>query len=157
MMKPKALTPHQHGLLEYLEDIIGSDKYVEGIMEGNTAVKNFLILWFLTPIPLCLVAFEHVEKLNEVRQEKLNRVKIIEKEKDALEGAKSEAEEFLIKEHQLNVQRANLYQVAICFCQNFVFEVLVAVMHPTHTLLPITPPTPAYRCTSTRAPSTQTK
>lgn len=31
MMKPKALTPHETGLLEYLEDIIGTDKYVEQI------------------------------------------------------------------------------------------------------------------------------
>lgn len=29
MMKPKALTPHDEGLLEYLEDIIGSDRFVE--------------------------------------------------------------------------------------------------------------------------------
>ena len=33
MMKPKALTPHETGLLEYLEDIIGTDKYVEHIEE----------------------------------------------------------------------------------------------------------------------------
>ena len=34
MMKPKALTPHETGLLEYLEDIIGTDKYVEQIEAG---------------------------------------------------------------------------------------------------------------------------
>lgn len=34
MMKPKALTPHETGLLEYLEDIIGTDKYVEHIEAG---------------------------------------------------------------------------------------------------------------------------
>lgn len=31
MMKPKAPTPQEEGLLEYLEDIIGSNKYVEKI------------------------------------------------------------------------------------------------------------------------------
>ncbi len=31
MMKPKAVTAHEVGLLEYLEDIIGSNRYVEEI------------------------------------------------------------------------------------------------------------------------------
>ena len=31
MMKPKAASPHEEGLLEYLEDIIGSNRYVEQI------------------------------------------------------------------------------------------------------------------------------
>lgn len=34
MMKPKALTPHETGLLEYLEDIIGTHNYVEHIEAG---------------------------------------------------------------------------------------------------------------------------
>lgn len=33
MMKPKALTPHEEGLLEYLEDIIGSNRFVALIDE----------------------------------------------------------------------------------------------------------------------------
>jgi structural maintenance of chromosome 4 len=89
MMKPKSPSPHETGLLEYLEDIIGSNKYVEAIDEG----------------------FTQVESLNEVRQEKLNRVKLVEKEKDSLEGAKSEAEEFLTKENELNVITASMHQV----------------------------------------------
>ena len=32
-MKPKAPSPHEDGLLEYLEDIIGSNTYVERIAE----------------------------------------------------------------------------------------------------------------------------
>ncbi len=63
MMKPKAPSPHEDGLLEYLEDIIGSNKYVERIEE----------------------AAKKVEELSEVRQQHLARVKIVEKEKDALE------------------------------------------------------------------------
>ena len=31
MMKPKGVNPGDTGLLEYLEDIIGTDKYVERI------------------------------------------------------------------------------------------------------------------------------
>jgi structural maintenance of chromosome 4 len=32
-MKPKAQSEHEEGLLEYLEDIIGSNKFVEKIEE----------------------------------------------------------------------------------------------------------------------------
>lgn len=39
MMKPKALTPHEEGLLEYLEDIIGSDRFVEATEEAAKAVE----------------------------------------------------------------------------------------------------------------------
>ena len=34
MMKPKSSGPHDEGLLEYLEDIIGSHRHVERIEEG---------------------------------------------------------------------------------------------------------------------------
>ena len=33
-MKPKGANPHEEGLLEYLEDIIGSNKYVDAIGKG---------------------------------------------------------------------------------------------------------------------------
>lgn len=36
MMKPKAQGPHDEGFLEYLEDIIGTNKYVEKIDESFT-------------------------------------------------------------------------------------------------------------------------
>ena len=35
MMKPKAQTEHETGLLEYLEDIIGTDKYIPLLEEGT--------------------------------------------------------------------------------------------------------------------------
>lgn len=46
-MKPKAQGPHDEGFLEYLEDIIGTDKYVEKIDEAYKEwVKCvFVILW----------------------------------------------------------------------------------------------------------------
>lgn len=89
IMKPKAQTPHETGILEYLEDLIGSDKYVEAIEDH----------------------FTQLEALNESRQEKLNRVKHIEKEKNALEGAKTEAVQYLLKEHKLSLLQSKLYQL----------------------------------------------
>lgn len=35
LMKPKAQGPHDEGFLEYLEDIIGTNKYVEKIDESS--------------------------------------------------------------------------------------------------------------------------
>ena len=34
MMKPKAVGPHEGGMLEYLEDIISTDRYVAQIEAG---------------------------------------------------------------------------------------------------------------------------
>jgi structural maintenance of chromosome 4 len=62
-MKPKAQNEHDDGLLEYLEDIIGTAKYKQPIED----------------------AAKEVESLNEVCLEKSNRVAIVEKEKDNLE------------------------------------------------------------------------
>jgi len=72
-MKPKALSEHEDGLLEYLEDIIGTSKYKEPI-EG---------------------ALLEMDRLQEDRGEKLNRLRIVEREKNALEDKKKEAEDYL--------------------------------------------------------------
>ena len=40
-------------------------------------------------------------------------MKIVEKEKDSLEGKKEEAVDFLVKENQLTVERSKLYQLCI--------------------------------------------
>jgi structural maintenance of chromosome 4 len=72
-MKPKAPTEHEDGLLEYLEDIIGTSKYK-------------------SPIDDALV---EMERLSEDRGEKLNRLRIVEREKNALEEKKREAEDYL--------------------------------------------------------------
>jgi structural maintenance of chromosome 4 len=89
MMPPKGKTESDEGLLEYLEDIIGSSKFVEATNE----------------------AAEKVDSLSEVRQEKLNRVKAVEREKDNLEGAKQEAEALLGKEREIRRKQNILYQV----------------------------------------------
>lgn len=87
MMPPKGKTDSDEGLLEYLEDIIGSSKFVEATND----------------------AAQKVDALTEVRQEKLNRVKAVEREKDNLEGAKQEAEALLAKEREIRRQQNILY------------------------------------------------
>uniref|UniRef100_A0A4W3K0M6 Structural maintenance of chromosomes protein n=2 Tax=Callorhinchus milii TaxID=7868 RepID=A0A4W3K0M6_CALMI len=79
LMKPKGQTEHDEGMLEYLEDIIGSERLKQPIQ----------------------VLCRRVELLNEQRGEKLNRVKMVEKEKDALEGEKNHAIEFLTLENEV--------------------------------------------------------
>ncbi|KAL1538699.1 Structural maintenance of chromosomes protein 4 [Salvia divinorum] len=79
LMKPKAQGPHDEGFLEYLEDIIGTDKYVEKIDES----------------------FKELEALNEKRTSVVQMVKLAEKETESLEGVKNEAEEYMLKELSL--------------------------------------------------------
>ncbi|XP_057769491.1 structural maintenance of chromosomes protein 4-like [Salvia miltiorrhiza] len=76
LMKPKAQGPHDEGFLEYLEDIIGTNKYVEKIDE----------------------TFKELEALNENRTSVVQMVKLAEKERESLEGVKNEAEEYMLKE-----------------------------------------------------------
>ena len=72
-MKSKAANEHEDRLLEYLEDVIGTSKYKEPIDE----------------------ALVDVERLQEGRFVKLNRLRIVEKDKSALEDEKREAEDYL--------------------------------------------------------------
>lgn len=72
-MKPKAASEHEDGLLGYLEDIIGTSRFKEPIDE----------------------ALVEMERLQEDRQIKLNRLRHVEKEKVALEAKKKEAEDYL--------------------------------------------------------------
>lgn len=88
MMKPKALTEHDTGMLEFLEDIVGSSRFKE---------------------PIELLS-KRVEELNEARGEKLNRVKMVEKEKDELEGPKDAAVEHLRLENDITRKKHTLYQ-----------------------------------------------
>lgn len=87
-MKSKAPSPHEDGLLEYLEDIIGTAKYKQSI-------EDSLI---------------EMDKLSDERSERLGRLRIVEKEKDRLEGYKGEAEGYL-KDVNVVVRKKNkLYQ-----------------------------------------------
>lgn len=78
-MKPKAEKENDDGLLEYLEDIIGTSKYKSTIEES----------------------YQKVEELNEICQEKETRFSLVEKERDSLEGKKQEALDFIRKEKEL--------------------------------------------------------
>lgn len=62
-MKPKGANEHEDGLLEYLEDIIGTSKYKLPIEEAQVRVDEF----------------------NEARGERLGRLKLVEREKSGLE------------------------------------------------------------------------
>ena len=88
-MKPKALNDNEEGLLEYIEDIIGTQHYRPQIEVGLTAV----------------------DKLTEEREMHVKRVQQAEADREALEGAKLEAEEFLRLEVKLCKQRGVFIQV----------------------------------------------
>lgn len=88
-MKPKAQGEHDDGLLEYLEDIIGTSQYK-------------------TPIEQ---AIAETDELNENCQEKERRVKIVEKEKDGLEDKKNSALAYIQDENEIATKQAALYQI----------------------------------------------
>ncbi|XP_071494646.1 structural maintenance of chromosomes protein 4-like [Diadema antillarum] len=94
MMKPKAQSEHEEGMLEYLEDIIGSNQFKEAIEE----------------------LAKKVEELNEERGEKLTRVKAVESEMEELEGPMKEAKEFLKSENEVTKKKNMLYQKYIAEC-----------------------------------------
>uniref|UniRef100_A0A8C6W375 Structural maintenance of chromosomes protein n=1 Tax=Nannospalax galili TaxID=1026970 RepID=A0A8C6W375_NANGA len=100
MMKPKGQTEHDEGMLEYLEDIIGCGRL-------NEPIK---------------VLCRRVEILNEHRGEKLNRVKMVEKEKDALEGEKNIAIEFLTLENEIFKKKNHVCQYYIYDLQKRITE-----------------------------------
>ncbi|KAI9778170.1 MAG: hypothetical protein M1816_004254 [Peltula sp. TS41687] len=93
-MKPKAANEHDDGLLEYLEDIIGTSKYKTPIQE--TAAE--------------------VETLNEVCIEKSSRVQHVEKEKNSLEDKKNKAIAYVKNENELAVKQSGLYQIYLHDC-----------------------------------------
>ncbi|KAI1398193.1 RecF/RecN/SMC N terminal domain-containing protein [Hypoxylon fuscum] len=95
-MKPKAANEHEDGLLEYLEDIIGTSKYKTPIEESAT----------------------EVETLNEVCMEKSGRVQHVEKEKNSLEDKKNKALAYIRDENDLTLKQSALYQLYISECNN---------------------------------------
>ncbi|MES1918378.1 Structural maintenance of chromosomes protein 4 [Bonamia ostreae] len=75
-MKPVGASEGETGLLEYLEEIIGSNRFVPKI-------EN---------------ALGRVEEFAEQRQESFSRVKLVEREKESMEGSRKEAMRYLSKE-----------------------------------------------------------
>lgn len=78
-MKPKAEKENDDGLLEYLEDIIGTSHFKDLILQGLTKM----------------------EELNEICIEKSSRFDLVQKDKASLEDKKDEALEFLAAEKRL--------------------------------------------------------
>ena len=93
-MKPKAANEHDDGLLEYLEDIIGTAKYKSPIEES--AVE--------------------VDTLNETCTEKSARVQHVEKEKQGLEEKKNKALAYIKDENELALKQSALYQIYLDEC-----------------------------------------
>ncbi|CCE64895.1 hypothetical protein TPHA_0J00720 [Tetrapisispora phaffii CBS 4417] len=90
-MKPKAEKEGDDGLLEYLEDIIGTTKYKELID------KKFI----------------EIEALNDICIERENRFDIIDREKESLESEKESALEYLSKEKEQVIVKSKLIQYKI--------------------------------------------
>jgi structural maintenance of chromosome 4 len=90
-MKPIAQNPNETGLLEYLEDIIGSNRYCEKIeeIEQSLATKN------------------------DERIEKTNRVKAAQVELKGLESEKDIAVQFITKEREYMLLTNMLYFIEL--------------------------------------------
>jgi len=88
MMKPIGQNENDTGMLEFLEDIVGSSRFKEpiDILKARTS------------------------EMDELRGEKLNRVKLVEKEKDELEKPKNEAMEYLRSENDISHKKNFIYQ-----------------------------------------------
>ncbi|CAD6227554.1 GSCOCG00001237001-RA-CDS [Cotesia congregata] len=87
LMKPKATNDHDCGMLEFLEDIIGTSRYKE---------------------PLVKLA-EKFERTGEVVTEKLNRLRIVEHEKDELRGPMEDAVSYMRCENAISKLQYQLY------------------------------------------------
>ncbi|KAK9365403.1 RecF/RecN/SMC [Lipomyces kononenkoae] len=90
-MKPKAQNENDDGLLEYLEDIIGTSKYKKLIEESA----------------------QEVEALNEICHEKFGRLDIVQKEKSSLEDARNAALNYVRDANELTMKKSALYQLYV--------------------------------------------
>ncbi|XP_034945801.1 structural maintenance of chromosomes protein 4-like [Chelonus insularis] len=92
MMKPKAQNEHDVGMLEFLEDIIGTDRYKEPLER----------------------LFTKMEILTEKVAERTNRLKVVEKERESLKEPMEEAADYLKLENIIIELRNKLYH-----CQKY--------------------------------------
>ncbi|XP_066249114.1 structural maintenance of chromosomes protein 4 [Euwallacea similis] len=91
MMKCKGEKDGETGMLEYLEDIIGTTRYKKPLEQ----------------------VFNRVEELTERRIEKLNRLKMVQDEVDELQGPMEEAVGFLKVENTVVRSKNFIYQYNI--------------------------------------------
>jgi len=94
-MPPKAKNEHEDGLLEYLEDMIGTSSYKQPIEEHAQAVDT----------------------ANETRAEKMHRLKIVQRERDALEPRRQAAEQCLRDQNALTELQSRLWQAHMLDCR----------------------------------------
>lgn len=87
MMKPKGQNKNDTGMLEFLEDIIGTFRYKEPLEK----------------------LVEKVETLAERRVERLHRLRVVQKEKEALEEPMQEAVQYLKIENAITKLQHQLY------------------------------------------------
>lgn len=90
-MKPKAEKDSDDGLLEYLEDIIGTSKYKNSIEDATT----------------------NIEELNDICVEKKRRFDFVEKSKDELVAPKNEALEYLAQEKKFLDKKTIYLQLSL--------------------------------------------
>ncbi|KYM95663.1 PREDICTED: structural maintenance of chromosomes protein 4 [Cyphomyrmex costatus] len=87
LMKPKAQNENDTGMLEFLEDIIGTSRYKE-------------------PLEKLL---NKIEELTERKLEKLHRLRVVQKEKEALEEPMQEAVKYLKMENSIISLQHQIY------------------------------------------------
>lgn len=102
LMKPKAMQPGECGLLEYLEDIIGTERYKK---------------------PLGLIG-DRLEKLNDERTEKANRCRLAEREMKDLEQPMNEAVDYLKKENKMFQLKNLIYQLYTFIINNDIKNII---------------------------------
>lgn len=86
-MKPKGQNENDTGMLEFLEDIIGTSRYKEPLEKLTNKV----------------------DELTERRVEKLHRLRVVQKEKEALEEPMQEAVQYLKMENAIIRLQYQLY------------------------------------------------
>ena len=89
MMKPKAAVEGESGMLEYLEDIVGSNKHVTQLQAME----------------------KQLEAMAEQRQERVHRLKLVEKEREALAGPRDEGLAWMAKQQQAMAAKGQLLQM----------------------------------------------
>lgn len=86
-MKPKGQNENDTGMLEFLEDIIGTSRYKEPLEK----------------------LVNKVEVLTECKIEKLHRLRVVQKEKENLEEPMQEAVQYLKMENSITKLQHQLY------------------------------------------------
>lgn len=94
LMKPKATTEHEDGLLEYLEDLIGTAQY-------KPEIENI---------------GKELEEINRVHDEGATVMKFKEREKNSLKRGYEEAVRYLKLENDAIMKRSILYQALMKKC-----------------------------------------